>query len=443
MGSSKRFRLWPFIVASFLVLLLLVPLLAWMVSRKATQIERDASQVRRLYRQTDEAITGVQSGVYRAALLAHEPSPSQTAASAEQELAAIRLSVEVSTKALYSLLDASQQAQLISLRNELNVYWTSVTRTLTAAERGDASSHAYRKDWSDERDAVLEITGEIDALNRANLTHEEGQIENQQSALKQFAMRSTGELLLLGVLIAAASTMYLARLEHISDREKHRAEEAEFELRRLSNQLVQMQEEERKTISRELHDEVGQILTGLRMELGSLSKGEGDADFWQRLDSVKALAEDSLRAVRNLALLLRPSMLDDLGLEPALRWQAKEFSRRTGVPVSIEVLGDVNRSPESHRICLYRLIQEGLTNCAKHAEAARVTLIVTQDDDLLSASIQDNGKGFDASRLPARGLGLLGMEERVRALQGKVTISSQPGKGTLIRVSLPLPAVGT
>ncbi|HEY3937812.1 MAG TPA: sensor histidine kinase [Bryobacteraceae bacterium] len=439
MGSSKQFRLWPFIVASFLVLLLLVPLLAWMVSRKAAQIERDASHVHRLYRQTDEAIAGIQSGVYRAALLVHEPPPSQTPASAQPELAAIRLSVEVSTKALYSLRDATQQAQLISLRNELNVYWASVTRTLKAAERGDASSQAYRKDWSDEREAVLEITREIDALNRTNLAYEEGQIESQQYALKQFAMRATGELLLLGVLIAAGSTMYLARLEHVSDQEKHRAEEAEFELRRLSNQLLRVQEDERKTISRELHDEVGQMLTGLRMELGSLSKGEVDAGFRQRLDSVKALAEDSLRAVRNLALLLRPSMLDDLGLEPALRWQAKEFSRRTGVPVSIDVQGDVNRSPESHRICLYRVIQEALTNCAKYAEAARVTLAVTQDEDLLSASIEDNGKGFDGSRLPARGLGLLGMEERVRALQGNVTISSQPGKGTLIRVELPLP----
>src|SRR6185437_563724 len=197
-------------------------------------------------------------------------------------------------------------------------------------------------------------------------------------------------------------------------------------------------EDERKTISRELHDEVGQILTGLRMELGSLWRGEADAAFRERLDSVKGLAEETLRSVRNLALLLRPSMLDDLGLGAALRWQAKEFSARSGIPVSIDIEGEVNSLPEAFRICLYRAIQEALTNCLRHAEANRVTIAIVQEKDLVSASIQDNGRGFETSSLRTRGLGLVGMEERVRALQGELTVSSRPGFGTLIRIELPL-----
>jgi signal transduction histidine kinase len=227
-------------------------------------------------------------------------------------------------------------------------------------------------------------------------------------------------------------------LERVSEKEQIRAETAEYELRRLSNQLVRVQEDERKIISRELHDEVGQILTGLRMELGSLSRAEADGAFRERLDSVKRLAEDALRAVRNLALLLRPSMLDDLGLEPALRWQAKEFSRRYGIPVSLKIEGRIDTLPETVRICLYRAIQEALTNCMKHAQANRISVLVTRQEDLVSASVQDNGKGFDARSLHTQGLGLVGMEERVRALQGQFTVSSQPGKGTLISLALPL-----
>jgi signal transduction histidine kinase len=224
----------------------------------------------------------------------------------------------------------------------------------------------------------------------------------------------------------------------MSDKQKQRSEQAEFELRRLSNKLVRAQEDERKTISRELHDEVGQLLTGLRMELGSLSQGAADDTFRQRLDSVKGLAEDALRAVRNLALLLRPSMLDDLGLGPALRWQAKEISSRSGIPVCVEIQGDLDGLPETHRICLYRATQEALTNCAKHSQATRVTISVTEEKDLVSASIQDDGRGFQEQGVRTRGMGLLGLEERVRALQGKLTISTEDGAGTLIRVELPV-----
>jgi signal transduction histidine kinase len=150
------------------------------------------------------------------------------------------------------------------------------------------------------------------------------------------------------------------------------------------------------------------------------------------------LVEEALRSVRNLALLIRPSMLDDLGLEPALRWQTREFSRRCGVPVALAIEGQLDRLPEAPRLCVYRAIQEALTNCGKHANASRVTVTVSHEDDRVSASVQDNGKGFDKVRLQTHGLGLLGMSERVRALQGVITVSSEPGRGTLISLEVPL-----
>jgi signal transduction histidine kinase len=172
------------------------------------------------------------------------------------------------------------------------------------------------------------------------------------------------------------------------------------------------------------------------MELGTLSNRALDDEFQERLESVKQLAEACLRSVRNLALLVRPSMLDDLGLEPALHWQAKEFSRRYGIPVSVNVEGRLDGLPEALRLCLYRAIQEAMTNCGKHADANQVTIIVKQDETQVIASVHDDGRGFDAfSQTP--GLGLMGMTERVRALKGRMSVDSEPGGGTSICVELP------
>jgi len=435
-----RARIWPWVSISFCCLLLLVPLFGWIVSRKAVQIDRSASQAHRVYLQGDDAITDIRADVYGAALLLRDAATPQETPAVRDRITALRSADEIRIKTLRSLLPAVQQPQLQRLQNELDRYWESAARTIDEVERGDTSTPAYLKERNDEREAVLKVAEQIDALNTENLAFEEREIDNQQYALRRFGATVTGALLVLGLLIAGGSTAYLARLERISERQKQRAEGAESELRLLSNQLVRAQEDERKTISRELHDEVGQILTGLRMELGSLSTAEADGSFRQRLDSVKALAEDALRAVRNLALLLRPSMLDDLGLGPALRWQAKEISRRSGIAVSLDIQGDLDGLPETYRICLYRVIQEALTNCTKHSHATRVAITVVQGKDVVSASIQDNGKGFQENSLGPRGLGLVGLAERVKALQGKVTISSQAGSGTLITVDLPLSA---
>lgn len=433
-----RIRIWPFVSISFAGLLLLVPLFGWIVSRKAVQIDRNASRAHRLYTQADDAITDIRADVYRAAPLLRDTTTPQQRAGIRERIAKLRSSNEVHFKALRSLLPATQLPKLEHLQNQLADHWTSVVQTVNEIERGDTSTPTYLKKKNEQQEAALEVAEELDALNMANFSLEEREIEDQQYALRRFAAEATGAVLVLGFLIAGGSTVYLARLERVSEKQKQRSEQAEFELRRLSNKLVRVQEDERKTISRELHDEVGQILTGLRMELGSLSRGEADEIFRERLDSVKALAEDALRAVRNLALLLRPSMLDDLGLGPALRWQAKEISRRSGIPVSIDLGGELDNLPETHRICLYRAIQEALTNCTKHSQATRVAITVTQENDAVSASIRDNGRGFSENGVRTRGLGLVGLEERVRALHGNLTISSQDGAGTLIRVDLPV-----
>ena len=162
---------------------------------------------------------------------------------------------------------------------------------------------------------------------------------------------------------------------------------------------------------------------------------EGGAVRWVALDS---LAEETLRTVRNLAQDLRPPMLDDLGIGPALDSQTRKFSARTGIPITLNIEGDADSIPEQYRTCLYRIVQEALTNSARHAEATGVKVTLRAAARRVWAAIEDDGKGFDPHAPGARGLGLIGMEERARELKGALEIHSAPGRGTSIRVDLPL-----
>jgi signal transduction histidine kinase len=173
------------------------------------------------------------------------------------------------------------------------------------------------------------------------------------------------------------------------------------------------------------------------MELANLEeiRNSPGEEFAARLQEAKQLAEQTLVSVRDLAMGLRPAMLDDLGLGPALEWQGREFSRRSGTPVEVQVDGVVDELPDSHRTCIFRIVQEALTNCARHAQAKSIRIVAHGGPGAVFLSVQDDGVGFAASE--GRGLGLIGIEERARELGGWVTLRSEPGKGTTLRVELP------
>jgi signal transduction histidine kinase len=178
------------------------------------------------------------------------------------------------------------------------------------------------------------------------------------------------------------------------------------------------------------------------MEAENLLDLEPAPEVRARLDSIRGVAEKGMHEIRNMALLLRPSMLDDFGLLPALEWQAREIAKRTGlrVQVSSELPGELpDELPEEHKTCVYRVVQEALNNCARHAQASAVQVYVRHQAGQILVTVQDDGSGFDPQRV--RGLGLLGMEERVRHLGGTFHIDSRPGRGTLLRATLPLAAI--
>ncbi|MGB9610337.1 MAG: sensor histidine kinase, partial [Bryobacteraceae bacterium] len=200
----------------------------------------------------------------------------------------------------------------------------------------------------------------------------------------------------------------------------------------------QAQEAERKRLSLELHDQVGQMLTALRMEISNLGRiGPDDPErFREHVRQARKVAEDAMKTVRDLAMGLRPSMLDDLGLAAAVEWQAREFSRLSGIPVDVRVEGPLEPLTDAQKTGLFRVVQESLTNVLRHAKARRVEIELRGQEDRVELAVRDDGRGMQNGR-SRRGLGMLGMEERIRELGGVFTVISAPGAGTTVRAEIP------
>jgi signal transduction histidine kinase len=232
---------------------------------------------------------------------------------------------------------------------------------------------------------------------------------------------------------------YIARLDRQTRARYVELARSQHALQQLSARLVDAQETERRAISRELHDEVGQALGALLVDIGRLSTvlSSDHPEVKAQLDNVKAVAERTFQSVRNMALLLRPSMLDDLGLAAALEWQGREVSRRSEIEVSVGSEDVPEDLPDEYKICIYRLVQEALNNAVRHSGAANAKVVVERPGKSIVVRVTDDGRGFDPAR--SRGMGILGMEERVKRLGGTLRVESQPGKGTTVTAELPYP----
>ena len=214
-------------------------------------------------------------------------------------------------------------------------------------------------------------------------------------------------------------------------------------LKRLSNRLINIQESERRRLARDLHDDTGQALTALKMSL-EITRNElsSDADHTaERLNDAVALADDTLEKLRAISHNLRPPTLDTVGLNSALEGLCKVFTQRTQMPVSYVGM-DTTEISNPIDICLYRILQEGLTNCAKHGQVSHVEVSLKRNDDVVQLSIQDNGQGFDLadtlSDQNETGIGLIDMQERLESLNGRMNVYSKPGAGARLVATIPL-----
>jgi signal transduction histidine kinase len=232
-------------------------------------------------------------------------------------------------------------------------------------------------------------------------------------------------------------------VQDITQREQQEAEIKDMneQLRELASNLQNIREEERTFIAREIHDELGQQLTAIKLDVSWLDRKTppGEEAIKRRIGGIISMLTEVLQSVRKIATQLRPSVLDDLGLIEALKWQTRDFQNRYRIPVAFESPEESLKLDPGVTTGLFRILQEALTNIARHAEATAITACICVKDQQLVLMISDNGKGFEVNAVrKKKTLGLLGIKERTLMMNGVCEIVSQPGKGTSLSVSVPL-----
>ena len=218
-------------------------------------------------------------------------------------------------------------------------------------------------------------------------------------------------------------------------------ERSKAELRALATHLQEVREEERTRLSREVHDVLGQQLTAIRLSVGWFGRHfPDDEDVQARLEDVRQTIDETLGHVRQIAADLRPGVLDDFGLESAVEWQTSRFEQRTGIGCTLAVVGEAE-PPADVATAAFRVLQEALTNVARHAEAESVAVTLSLRPEAVELVVADDGRGFDPEQTSGRrSLGLVGMRERVRAFGGTLRVRGEPGRGTAVECTFPLDA---
>lgn len=350
------------------------------------------------------------------------------------------------------------------LQEKLQTYWSSLEVVFSPdlpRNTAEAASMLRRHVVPARRD-VLAVVDDLSALQRLSQQRQQVEASLLYRSVRDRFLRNVTGAIVLGLLVACFAFWHVGRLE----REIHRQRLSEAynrrDLERLSARLVDVQEDERRNLARELHDEVGQALTAIKMEVGvALRSTAADSRARASLEEARAIAETTLQGVRDLSQLLHPSMLDDFGLPEALASYVRGMSKRTGIRATFAHSGLEGRLPADVEVAIYRIVQEALTNVARHSGAHACSVGITLERGTLRLVIEDDGRGLSSSGTAAadrtsdgarddpgvegrprtqRGLGLIGMRERAQALAGRFVIENRAEGGTRVIVTLPVAA---
>jgi signal transduction histidine kinase len=401
----------------------------------------DQNRTLKSYLERQDALDRIRAQIYLSGTYVRDLllSPDASGAAAQNSrLTTLENDTSAALKSYARALDSAEVEPFQALQNEIDEYWRVLGSTgqWTAEQRNKLRDSFFYDELVPRRTAMLQIADRIGLVNERGLTRAEYRFAEASDRLRRTLLLTFGFTLLGGLGLALATTFYTLHLERKLEQGLEENAHARADLQELSAKLVRAQENERRTLARELHDEVGQSLSAILMETENAECAENFGEMREHLSAVKSLAEKTVNEVRDLALLLRPSMLDDFGLVPALNWHAREMSKRTGLNVMVSADEEADDLPDEHKTCIYRAVQEAVNNSARHAQARTVEVSVSRDAASVRFQVRDDGVGFDSRFV--RGLGLLGMEERVRRLGGDLRLESQLGRGTLIAAELPL-----
>jgi signal transduction histidine kinase len=434
LGFGLTFGIWLFVGFYF--------------TRRIEDVERRAGAINARYMQAQDLLSTVRAqillgSVYvRDALL--DPDPTSPP-SYRQRLEETYRSVGHALEQYVPVLDSPEERdRLARLRREVNEFEVTMSNVLaTDSRRWPTDARLLLRDQVvPRREVVIRVSEEVQALNRSAFVQQQQAMAGVYGSTQRLAWESLGVALAASFGIGLLATLYAGRLEHRIRQQQLKDVENARDLQDLSAKLITAQEEERRNIARELHDEVGQVLTAIKVELAVAQHAIANTgEAAHILDDVRSIADGALATVRDLSHLLHPALLDDLGLPSAVEWYLRGFGKRHGVRV--EVLHDRmdERLASEVEAAAFRIIQEALTNVAKHARATACRVYLQRLPNTVLITIEDDGVGFDSIEPERvgerRGLGLIGIRERVSQLRGTLRVETAPGKGTRLTVELP------
>jgi signal transduction histidine kinase len=337
------------------------------------------------------------------------------------------------------------------LVGEVQEFWDTVNPIPdTMLDKSDLEQYEFvQREIVPRRNSLSNVIRDLTEADLSALQQNESDFAAARKAAARRLFFMLALCMILALAVSRFSLTYSEALQKETDRQYEEALRARREQAQLSARLLEIEEDNKKKLSRELHDEIGQTLAVLQIEVSNalaIADGKGSV-LNERLRRARDLAERMVQTVRNIALLLRPALLDDLGLVPALQWHLEEFVRRSGIRCEFSENGVEDALPESVKTCVYRVVQEALHNCEKHSGANRISVRLRQVSELLTAEVEDNGCGFEVNEksMPCRnpGLGILGMRERAAKVGGTVALDTAPGRGTRLALNIPLASVAS
>lgn len=422
---------------------------AWVqLSLRISDAQGRAEAINTRYVKAQETLSNIRSQVlmasvaFRDALL--DPDPAN--------IGGYRSQLERSYTTLDALLRAyepvsaspEEREQFARLEKEVDAYRRS-TLDVLASDRNEWLAEARNvlsRRVTPRRDIIIAVSEGVQSLNRAGYVEQQSVIGGVYQSVQQDLWQVLGLALAIGVAVAMLAIVYAGRLERRLRQQMARDVELAHDLQELSAKLVTVQEQERRHIARELHDEIGQALTAIKVELAYAQRSiEGQQGPTTLLHAARTITDGALHQVRDLSYLLHPAALDEFGLVSAVDAHMKSFGRRYEIAAELSHASMSSRLAPETEAAAYRIIQEALNNVAKHAQATECKVYLARQPEMLRIVIEDNGIGFDSSAprsADRRGLGLIGIRERASHLNGTVVIESARGRGTRIVVELPV-----
>jgi signal transduction histidine kinase len=421
-------------------------LLAWYgLTSRISHVESEAAAINDRYIRAQDLLATVRaqvllgSVIVRDALL--EPSLATAGGYRDRFEATYRTTDRALRQYVPVMGTTEEQDGIARLRTEVDAFHRDMAAVLATDVSGWADrSSRLREQIMPRRDGALRVSEQTQTLNRRAFVAQSRATAGVYREAQRHAWQQLGLAFIASLCVTVWAGVYARRLEGRVNAQRERDHQQTADLQRLSAKLVTAQEDERRMIARELHDEVGQALAAIRVELATAQTGADAVTVAGRIREVQRIAEGALGAVRDLSHLLHPAVLDDLGLAAAIDAMARTFERRHGIVVDVSLDNALPRLPPGLEITIYRIAQEALTNVADHASARRCRLELAMAGGSLWLLVEDDGVGFEADAEIGRGaIGLVAIRERALQYGGAFRLDTAPGRGTRLHVSLPMP----